>query len=646
MLGQTFSHYHVLDKLGEGATAVVYKAEDLALGRAVALKFLPKELSTSNAGSTRFEHEARTASSLNHPNICTIYEIGEHDSCKFLSMELLEGQTLTRVVATGPIEVGRLIELGIQIAEGLDAAHAAQIVHRDIKPANIFVSSRDHIKILDFGVAVLVPRSTSTLVRPAPRPTAVAGTIPYMSPEQLRGDDLDARSDLFALGVVLYEMATGRRPFYGRTSAEQIEIMTNRPPPSAREMRPDLPVELDRIITKALEQDRRLRFQSASDLRADLQRLKRDADARTTVSAGQHIPHAGAQASGLELAIASEKGRGRLMGTVAGGVIVGVLAVAGLVALRQSPPPRTNPAPLAAAPAAPMSKPAAAPSMAGAGAAAVSPSNGPAASPVVARNGSQELKLARSEMALKLYDQAITTLRGLVAAPDSDNSAATAAYFLIASIQRTQGKIEDAMATYLEIAHRYQGKPRAAEALFRLGEVTLQTKRKGKEADATQAFDNVANQYAKTPWAARALMARAELERQRQAVEFDARLHANVPSALITYRRVATDYAVYRESETALWKLGQLYERVKRYDLAARTFRELGMRYPKTQHDAWFRAAELYDHRLKDSATARAAYSRVPRSSAHFDEAQKRIQEFSTDTGAETNPRMVKLGRQ
>ena len=259
------------------------------------------------------------------------------------------------------------------------------------------------------------------------------------------------------------------------------------------------------------------------------------------------------------------------------------------------------------------------------------------------KSAEQDLKLARSEVALHLYDQALVTIRGLVAAP-GDSVATTDAYFLIGSIQETQGKIEDAMATYLEIAHRYRGKPRGAEAQLRLGQVTLQSKRRGKESDAMQAFAEVAKQYPKTEWAARALMAKAEIEEQRQTAQYDSVARTSVPSALVTYRRVATDYARYPESQTALWKLGQLYERVKRYDLAARTFRDLAVRFPKTQYEAWFRAAELYDRRVKNSKAARAAYAHVPRTSSHFDEAQKRLHESGTGGPVGTNARLIKPG--
>src|SRR6059036_655830 len=267
---------------------VVYKAKDTRLGRSVALKFLPDDISRVPQAVERFRREARAASALNHPNICTIHDIGEFEGRPFIAMELLEGQTLKHRIAGRPIEISELLEIGIQIASGIDAAHSKGILHRDIKPANIFLVERGQAKLLDFGLAKLTPAvqlaaesGGATFMRTQTHvldedqltsPGSSIGTVPYMSPEQLRGEELDARSDLFSLGVVLYKMATGRRPFPEPTT----------PARPARDVRPDLPLELDRIIGKALEPDRKFRFQSASDLRADLQRLKRDLDAKTT----------------------------------------------------------------------------------------------------------------------------------------------------------------------------------------------------------------------------------------------------------------------------------------------------------------------------------------------------------------------------
>ena len=664
IIGRTLSHYRIVEKLGQGASGTVYLAEDQVLGRPVVLKILPPDAGDDVRDAAL--KEARTIAALNHPNICTLYEYEEADGEQFLVLEVLEGHTLGTILGNGPLPLPQVLELGIQLADALDAAHTHGIVHRDIKPPNIFVTFRGQAKILDFGIAVLSSTGAAAHYGLAAAGNsadaeAVGGTLQYMSPEQLRGEAVDARADVFSLGAVLYEMATGVPAFSGHDPAEIVVAILTTPVRPVCQLMPKLPPELERIIGRTLERPLKLRCQSAADLRSELQRLKRHVEVSAVAAAVRPAASPGAPVAPERPATPVARPRARHTTALwAAGAVVAIAAIGVPVWLNR--PPRTvpapapvvratpAPAPVVAAPA-PAPAPAAAPDTVWAdppsdqiadpgvdpepprqrrgrtrrpAGAAAATAAAPTALVPPAPTYETELLVARQSIAAKRYDEASAVLR-IVAAKAPDDAPGIEAQILLAQVQERQKQVDEAIASYAAVVARYPTHPKSAEALYFQAQAILASKRRDRDLDARKLLTEIVDRFRGHAVVTRALLLRGELETRKQAYQYDAALGKAVPTSLVTYRTLVEFGRHGREQEHALWRLGQAYERIGRYDLAADAYRTLAEAYPETRYDAWASAAKIYDRRLNDPILARAAYSRVPATSPAFKDAQKYV---------------------
>ena len=815
MVGQSIAHYRIVERIGAGGMGVVYKAEDLRLGRVVALKFLSPELASSSTAVERFLREARTASSLNHPNICTIYSIEETDGQRFLAMELLEGRSLVEVIGGRPMAPDTVIDFGIQIADALDAAHSQGVLHRDVKPANIFLTRRGLVKVLDFGLAKLTLLTRDSDAQDS-NPTMAdmmlttqglaLGTVAYMSPEQARGESLDARSDIFSFGIVLYEMLTGQQAFAGRTSAVVFDAILNREPAALTLFRHDVPAGLETIVARALEKESGRRFQTMSELRDALARLKReresgqflaassgaaedelseddtptlltrrptppppstprpistslpvarsDTPAPGTLAPTEAVPVSRgavppspvrvpasdelASAETTMVPVASQSTPGvpstvqpppagddrmaaetRMVPVASSIATPASVAAAGAVAtVATLEPAAVSPAPAGGRTAKPEAKPGARRSMApvlggialvvalgAAGAwwftrsrtdapaepvasepaaaqalpelstnataqeaitsaaatavpaevsgavvpsrtpkpaaprAAAAPTPAPAATPLSGAAivpalpraspqrvdpGALLLTAARTKYDAKLLDQAQSDVQTILR-EHATSTAAPDAWLLSARIASDQGRSDDAIAALTRLKSQFPDDTGNAEGALLLARLLERTKRPDRVSLAIAALGDVPRTFPDSPWAPRALAQRALIETRERQKGGDSAL-GSVPAAFLTNRTIVEKYPTSPEAEFAGWQVGSVYEDRKAWDRAASTYADLATRFPQTRYDAWWRAADIYDKRLKNEPAARAAYSKVPPSSPKYKDAQKRLQ--------------------
>jgi len=733
LVGQSLGHYKILAQLGAGGMGVVYRAQDTKLGRQVALKVLPMGNTSSEESIERFRREARTASSLNHPNICTIYGFDEYEGQLYLAMELLDGEPLDRRLSGRPMDLRNMLEIAAQVADALDAAHTEGILHRDVKPANIFITRRGQVKVLDFGLAKLSPeyRRVGRLLDarnetspPEHFTSAVGttvGTIAYMSPEQARGDDVDPRTDLFSFGVVLYEMSTGRQSFPGHTTAVVFDGILNRDPVPPSNINAQLPAELDRIVSKALEKDRSLRYQTAADIGADLKRLRRDSASRhgMPTASGVNVSSTGAVTvvmPSADTAIGAPSGissaptavmsspaqtippadASQVLRTAAKtpwiwGVGVGVVAIAAIAAgvgaflanrgestppvdqtAATATPPATPPidaatasapAPIpspavetpAAAPSAapstppvappPPSKAAAPPGSTTTGAAGAPGTNvatakpapktappvaapaAPAAPATASRDtqAAQLLEVAKAKLANNLNEQALADLRQIIVDFPSSRAAAEAA-FMAGEIHEKVGRVDDAMAAYVEFESRFGNDRRAADAKLRRSALLGRQRQPKSQALSWQLLNEVVRDYPGSPQSLAALQNKLRIESDNKDLRaIDPLTKQDGPALVATMRTLIEQFPDGPQSLAARIRLAQTLTQLNRHKEAADVLEELGARSPDAPNDLYFRLGEIYERRLNDPAKAKEAYAKVPAGSPRYNDAQKKL---------------------
>lgn len=700
LIGQTLGHYRIVDRLGAGGMGVVYRAQDLKLGRQVALKVLPGGGNDGDEATERFKREARTASALNHPNICTIYGFDEHEGQLYLAMELLDGDPLDQRLAGRPLEMRLMLDIGAQVADALDAAHTEGILHRDVKPANIFITRRGTVKVLDFGLAKLSPEYRRSMrhldakneTRVEEHFTSMAGTtvgtIAYMSPEQARGDEVDPRTDLFSFGVVLYEMATGKQSFPGHTTAVVFDGILNRDPAPPSSLNTAVPSEFDRIVSKALEKDRALRYQTAADLGADLKRLRRDSGSRqivvpagigsnpdvatvvlpsgaTPASASAVVPPVAPAAQSAVPAAVMQSGVSKpwMMGAGAGVVIVAAIAAGAgaYFASRGSDAPPTDATQQAAAaqPPAPETPPdASTPAASGASSAttATPGTNKPAppvsgasgakpagAAPSTAKPGAkpaapapaapssreaeaaQHLEVARAKVANNLNDQAMTDLKQILADYPGSRAAGDAT-LLVADLHEKAGRTDETMAALVEFESRYASDKRVADSKLRRAMVLGRVRQPRAQVQSRELLGEVAREFPGTPQAASALATKLKIETDRKELkEIDPVMKVEVPAVMVTLRTLIEQFPETPQSMAARNRLAGLLTGMNRHQDAATVLEDMAARFEGNPMDVWFRLGEIYDRRLNDQTKAKEAYAKVPKDSSRYTEAQRRL---------------------